>query len=190
MDELIRIAAAVRPDLVAFRLGVGRAEADVRLARANRFGDVYVLYQPYTFQNLQPFGEKSATSWALGATVPVPISNRNQGGIERARLNVDQSRLELMVRERLVASEVVQAANEYATSRAVVRELERDGLSAGRRMRDDALQLFRGGELDALGYSKVQRDYNELARQYRDAVLRHRRSMLSLNTAVGLRLLP
>ena len=31
-----------RPDMISYRLGVSRAEADVRLARANRFNDVFV----------------------------------------------------------------------------------------------------------------------------------------------------
>src|SRR5207237_1412166 len=58
-DELVRTALAARPDLLAQRLGIGRAEADVLLARASRFGEVYLLYQPYTFQNNAPFGAKS-----------------------------------------------------------------------------------------------------------------------------------
>ncbi|MDR3637255.1 MAG: TolC family protein [Isosphaeraceae bacterium] len=190
LDELVRLAQASRPDLAAYRLGLGLADADERLARANRFGDVYLLYQPYTFQNLQPFGLKSATSFALGATVPLPVYHRNQGGIERAQLNVDQTRMELAGWEHRVAAEVTHAAREYAMSRAVVRELERIGLPAARSMRGDTLRLYTSGELDALAFLKAQRDYNELARQYRDALLRHRRSMLSLNTAVGLRILP
>ncbi len=83
-ERLMQIALVARPDLIAFRLGVGRAKADVQLARANRLNDVYVLYQPYTFQDNSPFGLKSATSWALGVTVPLPVYNRNQGGIRRA----------------------------------------------------------------------------------------------------------
>ena len=82
------MALALRPDVVSFRLGIHTAEANVRLQRANRFSDVYVLYQPYTFQDNTPVGLKSATSWALGVTVPLPLYNRNQGNIERAKLNV------------------------------------------------------------------------------------------------------
>ena len=63
-----------------------------RLARANRFADAYLLYQPFTYQNNAPFGTQSATSWALGITVPLPVYNRNQGNIERARINIHQSR--------------------------------------------------------------------------------------------------
>ena len=62
---------------------------------ANRYQDAYLLYQPYTFQNNAPFGKQSATSWALGMTFPLPLYNRNQGNIERAKLNVTQSQIEL-----------------------------------------------------------------------------------------------
>jgi cobalt-zinc-cadmium efflux system outer membrane protein len=72
-DQLAQMALRARPDVVAYRLGIKRAEADVKLAKANRYQDVYVLFQPYTFQDNTPYGLKSAYSWALGATVPLPI---------------------------------------------------------------------------------------------------------------------
>ena len=51
------------------------------LPRLTHYSDVYVLWQPYTFQDNTPYGLKSQYSWALGVTVPLPIYNRNQGGI-------------------------------------------------------------------------------------------------------------
>src|SRR5262249_8237842 len=58
-SDLIRMAQESRPDLIAYRLGVDRADADLRLALANRFSDVYLLAQPYTLQDNRPFGLKS-----------------------------------------------------------------------------------------------------------------------------------
>ena len=96
-ESLIEIALNTRADVVSQRLGVNRTEADVQLARAEAFHDVFLLYRrPYTFQNNEPIGAKSPTSWALGVTVTVPIFNRNQGAIARARLNVEQTRVELL----------------------------------------------------------------------------------------------
>jgi cobalt-zinc-cadmium efflux system outer membrane protein len=189
-DELVRIALASRPDLVAQRLGTRRAEVGVQLARANRFADAYVLYQPYTFQDLSASGLKSATSYALGLTVPVPLYNRNQGGVARSRLNVEQTRLELAALERKIDAEVRTARGLYATTRAVLLNMEQDLVPTAKRMRDDTLVLFVNGELTALDASHAQRAYNEAVRLYRDTLIRHRRSMLSLNTAVGQRILP
>ncbi len=63
MDSLVRMALDCRPDVAAYRLAILRAEGDVRLAQANRMSDLYLLYQPYTFQNNVPFDRQSATSW-------------------------------------------------------------------------------------------------------------------------------
>jgi cobalt-zinc-cadmium efflux system outer membrane protein len=189
-DDLVGRALEARPDLMAQRLGTQRAEADVRLARAERLSDFYLLYQPYTFQNNEPSGLKSATSWALGVTAPLPIFNRNQGGLLRAGLNVTQTQIESAAVERQILTEVIQAEHEYIISSALLKHLEETVLPAARRMHDDGLRLFISGEHDAPAYFSVQRDFNQAVRRYRDALVRHRRSMLDLNTAVGQRIMP
>ena len=122
-EVLTKLATDERPDVLALRLGILRAEADVRLARANAFSDVYVLWQPYTFQDNSPYGLKSQYSWALGVTVPLPIYNRNQGGIQRARLNVNQSQIQLADMERQAKIDVEQAMIEYEVTRQEVKDL-------------------------------------------------------------------
>jgi cobalt-zinc-cadmium efflux system outer membrane protein len=189
-EELNRIALTVRPDVVSYRLGIHRAEADVKLALANRFADVYVLYQPYTFQNNTPFGLKSPTSWALGVTVPLPVYNRNQGGIQRAKLNVTQTQIQLATLERQALTEVAQAYLEYRTSLEMVRHIEKDVLPDAELVLNDSRRLYLGGEKDVTYYLMAQRDYNDLVKQYLDTMVRHRRSMLALNTALGQRILP
>jgi cobalt-zinc-cadmium efflux system outer membrane protein len=190
MEALIQTALTSRPDLNAYRLGVARADADVKLAHAERFSDVYLLGQPYTFQDNRPYGLKSPTSWAVGITVPLPIHNRNQGNIARAKSNAVQTRFELAAIERQIASEAEEAIRELELSREGVLELEREVLPASRRVRDAVFRRFQGGEANALEYLEAQRQYNDVVRQYRDALVRHRRSMLDLNTAVGVRVLP
>lgn len=190
IDVLTRMALDSRPDLDAYRLGLRRAEAEVQLAQSNRYSDVFLLYQPYTFQDNAPFGRKSATSWALGVTAPLPIYNRNQGNILRAKHNVTQTRVELAEREQQVINEVRQAEREYLLTRAAVQRIEGKLLPAVNRVRDHAYRLYAQGEEEAMVFLNAQREYNEAARQYRDLMVRHRRSMLRLDTAVGRRVLP
>jgi cobalt-zinc-cadmium efflux system outer membrane protein len=189
-EELVEMALAHRPDLNAYRLGVHRAQADVALARANRFSDVYLLYQPYTFQDNRYQGLKSATSYAVGVTVALPVYNRNQGNILRAKLNVDQTNVELAAQEKQVAYDVDEAVREFSLSRDTVLELEREVLPASRRVRDTAFRRFQGGETSAIDFIEAQKDYNEVVRRFRDALVRHRNSMLDINTAVATRILP
>jgi len=189
-EELVRMALDARPDLVALRLAIVHCEAQVRLQRADRFGDAYVLCQPYTFQDNASLGLKSATSWQLGATIPIPLYDRNQGNVLRARLNVEQTRTELARLERQVAAEVRNAEREYAVTKGLLRRYEADLLPSSRQQRDVTSQLFIRGELTALDAYNAERDHNEVVRRYRDTLIRHRRGMLALNTALGQRVLP
>jgi cobalt-zinc-cadmium efflux system outer membrane protein len=189
-EELIETAMNSRPDLIAFRIGIERANAEYLLARRERLSDFYLLYQPYTFQNNAPFGLKSPTSWAIGLTAPLPIYNRNQGNIERAKLNVHQTQVELAALERQVADEVSEAVREFELSRMAVLDYERNVLPTARRVRDAAFQRWRGGTTSVIEYLDAQKDFNEHVRDFRDALVRHRRAMLDLNTAVGARVLP
>jgi cobalt-zinc-cadmium efflux system outer membrane protein len=189
-EELVQTALATRPDLNAYRLGLQRAQADVVLARANRYSDVYLLLQPYTFQDNRYQGLKSAYSYAVGVTVSLPVYNRNQGNILRSKLNVEQSGVELAGQERQVSYDVEEAVREFELSRDTVVELEKEVVPASRRVRDTAFRRWQGGETSAIDYIEAQKDYNEVVRRFRDALVRHRRSMLDLNTAVAVRILP
>ena len=189
-EPLLRLALSTRPDLAAYRLGVRRAEADVGLAVANRYPDIYVLLQPYTFQDDTPLGLKSAHSWGVGVSVPLPVFNRNQGNIQRAKLNVSQTSTELSALEQQVVFEVRQAERQYSVTRTAVERIERSLLPNARLEHDRTYRLYVAGRADELIFLTAERDFDQVVRQYRDTLVRHRRAMLKLNTAVGLRILP
>jgi cobalt-zinc-cadmium efflux system outer membrane protein len=190
VDELRRIALESRPDVVSYRLGVQRAEADVCLARAQRFSNPYLLFQPYTWQDNTPYGLKSAVSYALGVTVPLPVFNRNQGGVQRALLNVDQTRIELSDLERQALVDVEKAAQEYAVTRREVDELRQDVIPAAQQMIGEARMLYMREEKSAIDLINAQLDFNQVAKQYLDTAIRHRRSMVNLNTVTGRKIMP
>jgi cobalt-zinc-cadmium efflux system outer membrane protein len=116
-DELTALALRCRPDVHAARLGIDRAGAEARLQRANRFEDVYLFYDPITYQDNRPQNLLSSHSWAVGLTFALPIFNRNQGNIARSESNLAQSKLELSALERRVVAEVRLADREYRRSR-------------------------------------------------------------------------
>ena len=132
---------------MAYRLGIMSAQANVGLQRANRFQDAYLLLQPYTYQNNAPFGKQSGASWAVGITVPLPIYNRNQGNIERAKINVYQTEVQLAYQEKRVETEVRQAIKEYQVSGQIADRIRRQVLPGLERAYRDRLKLFQEGEI-------------------------------------------
>ncbi len=189
INEMMQIALTNRPDVIAYRLGVKRAKSDVKLQLANRFQDVYLLAQPYTFQDNTPFGLKSPTSWAMGITIPMPLYNRNQGNIQRAKLNVTQTQIELSSTERQAVQDVQQAEREFIAAKAAVERIEATVLPDSTDLLKEAERLF-PAEIDVLDYLAAVQDYNANARTYLDSQVRLRRAVLDINTAVGQRILP
>jgi cobalt-zinc-cadmium efflux system outer membrane protein len=189
-NELIALAEQSRPDLNAYRLGLKRAHLDVRLAEAEKTSDVFMLYTPWQLQDNSPTSTQNSTGWSVAVFGSVPLFNRNQGNIRRAELNVRQTGAELAAVTHHIEVEVGAALAEYQASRQAVERIERTILPRSTRIRDASLNLLRQGEASALDYLNAQRDHNDVVRQYRDALIRHRRAMLRLNTAVGMRVLP
>jgi cobalt-zinc-cadmium efflux system outer membrane protein len=190
VDELAALVLRCRPDVHAARLGVSRAGAEVRLQRANRFDDVYLFYDPITYQDNRPTNQLSSHSWAIGLTFALPIYNRNQGNIARAESNVSQTKLELSSLERRVVAEVRLAAREYERSREAVEQIERAVIPRMKATLARKTEDFTAGKLTPDDFQGSLDDAAEVNQSLRDAMVRHRRSMLDLNTAVGLRLLP
>ena len=190
IDELTTIAVKCRPDVLAARLGINRAGAEVNLQRANRFDDVYVFYDPITIQDNSPFNNPSASSWAVGLTFSLPIFNRNQGNIARAESNFTQTKLELSSIERRAIADVRLAEREYRRSLEALEQVEKSILPRAQdAVRRKTAQLS-SGTINADDYQDHLDSAADVMQSHRDALIRHRRAMLDLNTAVGLRLLP
>ncbi len=189
-QELEAVALEHRPDLKAALAGIPRAEADLRLAKANRFQDLYLLLQPYTFQNNTYLGVKSATSYAFGMTVPLPIYNRNQGNVLRTTLNIPQTKIEAEMTARQVEVDVRQAIAEYTAARNALARMEKTIVPAAKQAYDDGQKLFEGGEIEVSQLLNILNEYVNVGRQRIDSTVRMRRAMFMLNTAVGVRLAP
>ena len=80
--------------------------------------------------------------------------------------------------------------NEHRVSGELARQIRQQVEPPSRDARDARLKLFREGEATVFDYLNAQRKYNDVVKAYLDAAVRHRRSMLALNTAIGQRLLP
>ncbi len=190
VDDLVGLAQAGRPDLMAYRLGIDHAEAGVGLARKEAYPDVFVLYTPYGYRNNTPTGGLDATSWSLGVMASVPLFNRNQGNIRRAEINTAQTRVELAKLQRQIELEVRTAVAEYRLAESTAQRLEQNVLPRAQGVRDRTLRLLQSGEEGVVAYLAAQREYSDIVRQFRDTLIRQRRAALHVNTVLALRVFP
>ena len=189
-EKLIGRALLIRPDLIAQRINVRRAEADIRLTLANRFDDIQILYQPFTNNYGPPLGQRSSLTWTLGVTVPMPIYNQQQGNIRKAQLILEQEKTRLGGMERTVAADVRAALLEHRTSEKALARSRKELRESGRYSysvkaeADENKDSFKKKAGDVLERLKDEAIVDKI-RKNGDAITRHRKSMLRLNTAVG-----
>ena len=118
-------------------------------------------------------------------TANLPFFNRNQGNIDRAQKNARQTRIELSALERQVIYDVQDAISEFNASRLTVEKYKHFILPKQAQVLASAKRRLRRADVDFLFYLSARKDYFDVFRQYRDALVRHRRAQLDLNTAVG-----
>ena len=76
----------------------------------------------------------------------MPVFNRNQGNIIRAKLNVTQTQSGLDALESRSRPRCRRADQEYDVTKSAVEQIERELIPAARQVRDTAYRQFIGGE--------------------------------------------
>ena len=199
LAELEQVALARRPDLKSAETGIGKSDADVRLAEANRWPDptIGVSYLhtgneiggPGWFQPFFPKGEPT-NAMGLGVSFPVPVFNRNQGEIARTR----SERLRADLLARAVTSQVIQdvetAYAAFESSRERVRLYEGAYLARAKESRDIAEFAFQKGAVSLLDLLDAERTYRATQLAYRQALAGYMTSLAQLEAAVGGALTP
>ncbi len=115
LDNLIATAAAPatnssgvwRPDVVAAEAAWRRAEADLRLQKANRIPDPTVLAQ---YEHVPP---DNPNTIGVGLSFPLPLWNRNRGNILAAQAVVEQARLAFEKTKAQAAADIATALLAY-----------------------------------------------------------------------------
>lgn len=170
-------ALTQRPDLAAARQDVLRAETETRLQRAVRTPNVTVGggYQ-------RNFG---ADAVVFGVTVPLPLWNRNQGGVARAAAEQERARNLAAAASISVLLDVQQAVNSVEVSRQRVAYIEREYLRPARESRDIVLESYRLGSADLIDFLDAQRAFRDTLRTYNRALYDQRLSVFQLAAATG-----
>ncbi len=170
-------ALSSRPDLLAAQRSVQRADTETSLQRALRTPNLTVGggYR-------RDFGSDGVV---FGVTVPLPFSNRNQGGIARAEAERRQAANLAAATAVSVSLDVQQAINAVDVSGARVQYIEGEYLTPARESRDIVLAAYRLGTADLIDFLDAQRAFRDTARTYNRALYDQRVSLFQLSAATG-----
>ena len=107
---ILQAALTNRPDLLARRYELRRAEAEIALRKREAFPNPAV---GLTFTR-ESSGDRHAL---VGLSIPLPVFNRRQGELESLEARRIQARAELLALEKEIQKEVSQALNQWETAR-------------------------------------------------------------------------
>lgn len=170
-------AEVERPDLQAARHTMRQADTETRLQRALRTPNVTVGGGYYR--------EYGTNAVVFGVTVPLPVFNRNQGGVARA--DAEHRRAEQLADATSIAVrlDVQQALNAVAVSAARVQYIQRESLDNARQARDTVMASYRLGAANLIDFLDAQRSFRDTERTYNQALYDYRVSLFQLAAATG-----
>jgi cobalt-zinc-cadmium efflux system outer membrane protein len=180
LPELHADAVRLRPDLLALRRDQARSQADIRLQLAQGKID-YTVGTQYHRQ----FDIIHANSFGFFFSAPLPVFNRNQGEIERARQEDRQIEARIRAAEASIDNEVETAYQQFSSSRDLLSEIEKNMLNEARDVRQITEYSYRRGEASLLELLDAQRAFNDAMQTYNDARADFARSLYLLDSASG-----
>ena len=193
LETLKGQALAARPDLQAAQAAIRKAEADWRLARANRIADVSFLagwlhtgpsFGPAWFQPLYPKGP-STNTFGFGLSIPLRIFDRNQGEIARTRVEIDRAAALAQGTRDQVLSDVETAFAAMQVNKERVALHEGTYLSAARESRDTTEFAYQKGAASTIDLLDAERTYRGTLIAYRQARSAYLSSYFQVQAAVG-----
>jgi cobalt-zinc-cadmium efflux system outer membrane protein len=180
-EALRQQALAARPDLRAVRTDQARSVADLRLQIANGKAD-YTVSGEY---HRQEGSAIRGNSYGLFFSAPLPIFNRNQGEIARARVQQQQLRTRVQALEHDISSEVISAYAEYSSAHEIVDTIERQMLAQAEEVRTTTEYSYRRGEATFVEFLDAVRAFNETMQSYNEARAGYARSLYVLDAIAG-----
>jgi cobalt-zinc-cadmium efflux system outer membrane protein len=183
LPSLVTHALAARPDLKAAEKARQHAEVALAGARRDALPDP-TLGIAYTHDDFTVSGDNPNTL-ALTLSLPLPIFDRNQGGIGRARVDVQRTanqaeRLSLQIRR-----EVAEAARRSDRARTLLAVYEGGMLERADAALRVAERAYKAGASSLLELLEAQRTYIETRGQYLRTTYDYRQATIDVRHVVG-----
>ena len=181
--EKLRVAAlAVRPDIRAKRYTFSQRESDLKLAKAYRIPDV-TIGAGYAVQGAQ--GPDNPGQVALNAGIPLPLFNRNQGGIRQAEVSLQSAEADLDKTVNRVENEVEVAYRNLLQSRRLVEAYFGEVLEDARSTFSIVERAYERGGATILDLLDAARTSRTIQQNYIEALFDYQHHLFQLESAVG-----
>jgi cobalt-zinc-cadmium efflux system outer membrane protein len=177
LPTLRTLAETHRPSLHAAERTVTLAEQRAALERSRSTAPVS------PFAGVRRVGEN--TTVLFGISIPLPLTDRNQGAIARAEAEARAARAELELHRRQMVSDVEAAWLAWDRARTRLVTLEARVLRPAEELATIARDAYRQDAVPLLGYLEAQRTRAEARREHTRALADAHAAYVALERAIG-----
>ena len=175
---LYELAVLNRPDLMSLEAAKLKAEADIRLARANSQFDV----SPIANWNRDSTGTQT---WGLGFSVPLQLFDRNQGEIARTRADAERVYANLQAAAVQVQDDLAGALAQLENAERKVSLLRDTYLPLATETRDQVRAAYLRGAQSLLEFLDAERVFRQTTINHINALAAYETAIYQLEAAVG-----
>src|SRR5580692_1102691 len=182
LEDLQAKALADRPDLRAARQGIAAANSQYELQKAIGKVDTAgtAVYSHVS----------NASSASFFGNIQIPIFNRNQGEILKAKYAITQAEELSRAASDQVMTDVMNAYEGVRTNDQIVTLYRSGYLKEAQDSRDISEYAYKRGAASLLDYLDAERSYRATELAYRQALASYLTAVEQLREAVGTRTLP
>ncbi|MHC4760984.1 MAG: TolC family protein [Planctomycetota bacterium] len=162
--EELTLLISQNPDVARWPLEVDKGKASLELEKANAISDITLS------GGMKRFNETDDNAIVFGISIPLPISDTNQGGRMEAAYALSRVREEQRAAQSDIQMELAQAYQALSNSHAEATELDNNILDEAESVFEASRTGYSVGKLDYLYVLDAQRTLFEVKTQYIDAL--------------------
>jgi cobalt-zinc-cadmium efflux system outer membrane protein len=192
LAELKQLTNSNRPDLKAFQVETGRGEAEISLAQSegipNLTAGLVFRRDATTMEINGAEGRDTAYTVGIKLSIPIPVFDRNQAGVQEARARKMSSESRLNAAGRTVELEVETAYAGLQNAVSVLALYRRDIIPQLEENLKLTQEAYRLGEVGVLAIIQEQKKFFEVSDGYLSALHAGQIALTKLEAAVGVSL--
>lgn len=181
VEQLRQQALQQRPDLHSRTAALEAARSEVTLAQAQRVPDIDV---GVIFER-EETGSDVKQTFGGSIALPLPLWNRNTGGIAAAQARTRTAALERTALEQVITTEVTNTMTELQRLQASLQLFQDTILPQSRENLDLLRQAFAAGEVGIVPLVTEQRAFIAISNEYLDTRFVYRTALVALDSILG-----
>jgi outer membrane protein, heavy metal efflux system len=178
LPKVLKLAEQ-NPDMARWTTEIMVRQAALKLEKAQRVPDVALT------GGVSRSEETEDHAFAVGISIPLPLFDRNQGGIREARMNLQKVLEERRAAQVLVITEIIATYHELAASAAELKVLDGSLLPAARKAFAAAREGYAQGKFNYLEVLDAQRTLVEARSQRLRVLAAYHTAVVDMERFIG-----